>query len=399
MPRLLGFAANTVIRVKMAWLEHAAYRARHDQHWDRVADLHARRASLAQTLDDVPAEAESVALRADALFVLGRLREAMAVAAPALPDGPLAVHPTTTMRTLLIWLDVAIELPVSLQAIQRLDKRAEDYLQSIGHPEWRHALLWSRCRLLTFRGEFSSALAAAQEAWALWRIDHPIARSAEDLLEHVNWLYCQVGDLVGARGCIEQLARQRNDSPSYRRYILLRMEFSISFREGRLDDAVQLEKQRIELSRHWSKTPRGEGSAVTFELVYGQVAAQHIHAARRNLIQLAGMRHSENSSDRLYFFLLCGDIHLAAARRLHGLPGLDFDYDAPGSLGPAQDIVGLSAGEETRRARLAYRHAQKAATVVDDTLQGHYWTDRLRRRLDLLGQLTNRQAQSKGEQS
>jgi tetratricopeptide (TPR) repeat protein len=287
---VLGFAANTAIRVKMVWLEHTAYRAALDRHLDRAADLHARRASLAQTLNDTYAEADSVTRQAETLLRLGRLQEAMAVAAPALPDHPLAAHPATTMHALLVWLSAAVDLPVSLQTIQRLDKRAEDYLQSTGHPEWRQALLYERSLLLADRGEFSSALAAAQEAWALWRINHNIRPSAEDVLSLIAWLYCGFGNLVGARGCIEQLARQRNDNPNYRRYTILDMEFSISLAENRFDDTVQLAKQQAELARHWSKTPWGAGSAVTLNLIRGQVNAQCIHAARRNLVQIASIR-------------------------------------------------------------------------------------------------------------
>jgi hypothetical protein len=152
-----------------------------------------------------------------------------------------------------------------------------------------------------------------------------------------------------------------------------------------IERSTRLTSEVSQLSRHVDY-PRRKLEGLHIE-AYGRMCAQHIERARQDVVRLVSMRHESNLHDAYGFHELCGDVHLAAARRALALPTIDPDTSSPGPVGPPDGADPIDAAHEARRARAAYRSADRLADRLDAAFDGTYYRNRLRLRRTLLDEL------------
>jgi tetratricopeptide (TPR) repeat protein len=141
----------------------------------RAAELYRRALDVATSLGDTAEIVRHRLMYGWSLSVIGRLREALAVFAPSLQEEQAmsAADAADLYSTLMRYIEIAQDLPVSLTAIEKAHTHAERFLARSGHTAWRHELLSCRADLYSARGLPYEALQAAQEAWVLWKDEYP----------------------------------------------------------------------------------------------------------------------------------------------------------------------------------------------------------------------------------
>lgn len=383
MPSLLGERGTFLALARISWWEFRARTALRAGNHMRAEKLYARCVTLAGTVDDDRLRADLLINHASVLTELGRTKEAMAVSAPLLPNGRIRGGADATYVALTVWIEGAVELAVSAPAIEQVLAMLENHIDSTGHLEWRCAEFHLRSRLLSEQGRTEEALMKAKEGWAMWRRHQADSLFSEALLGNdITYLAGELGRPDEIRRILAELTHIPVMDLLQRKQLMLRCEYDLAFAEGRHADAVRLQEQALNGARYSSN------SFAKFEhqhqLAYSRVAAQHIEDARRDIVRLVAMRHSSTPAKAYYFRMLCGDVHLAAARRALGLPSMDFDMLIPGVVGPPDGADPIDPVEEARRARLAYRVTRPLAEQLDQAFQGTRYRNRLRKRLTLL---------------
>jgi len=347
-----------------------------------AADYYRQATALAESSDDVPAWYRGVMRRAlaDELTSLERLREALAV---------LSSMPKTTeggFRSCCIYgsmtdhIEIAQRLPVSLAAIERAYRQAEDYYRSAGEADWRGRLLYYRSELLFERGLYSEALSAAQEGAAHLRDDCPKLYPST----HMYGLFrisLALGDLDGAKRYlnrwVEKYDKEDKHHPVRGAYEHV-MRSRLARAEGRAGDAVEWARAGAHM------IPAPDWGDARFALVCEQARAFILagqHALAGELVaRLAHARRSESAHRRYAFALLRGDYYLGRARAASGLAQLDDEF---GMRGAAHEEVepARPAGFEAARARRAYAAALKVGAWIDEKLECSIRTDEVNRRL------------------
>lgn len=385
MPSLLGFRADFIARTKIGWWHNRAWMARSSGNLTRALELFGRCAALADGIGDEQLHAEMLVERADVLLRLGRLKEAMVVVAPVLPEGRLRADAVVSLDALLIWFDGANQLLVSASALDRVLRMAEDHVVAIGRPEWRYMVLQRRALKLVDQGRFDEALALLREGWSIWlrhrEILFPSGVSLAMDIANVAERLVRPDEI---RRVLSDLALVTPTDPDHLRTVLY-CRYELGLAEGHYDDALMMRQQMTALSRH-TDDPRRKLEDLYGE-AYVRMCAQHIAQARRHVVELFGMRHDSSLLGQYYFRLLCVDVHLAAARRALGLPSIDPDIGVPGPVGPPDEADPIDPAREVHRARVACRAVSRLVDRLDKAAEGTGYRDRLYLRQVLLDEL------------
>ncbi len=94
-------------------------------------------------------------------------------------------------NTYTIYLDIALALPVSLTALEKILHKAWDFLSHSGHLSWRHQILLIEADLLSHRGLYTDALKKTRESWSCFINQFPYYFKDS----HLNRLTTQCLDL------------------------------------------------------------------------------------------------------------------------------------------------------------------------------------------------------------
>lgn len=347
-----------------------------------AAELYRRATELAEASDEVPGWLKGITRRslADELTSLERLREALAVlsAMPKTAEG--GFRECCVYGGMTDHIEIALRLPVALPRIERAFQQAEDYFRSAGEADWGGRLFHYRAELLSARGRYGEARAAAQEGAAHLRDDCPKLYPST----HMWGLFkisLALGDLDEAERYLEKWVEKYDDedkrNPVRGAYEYL-MRARLARARGRVSGAVEWARLGAQslASADWgeSRVMLG-GEQVRAYLLAGQHAL-----AGQLLALLARSRRSESGHRRYDFALLSGDYHLARARAAAGLPQLDDEFGTRGV--EASEVSAPSAVRPAAaRAERAYGAALKVGAWMDEKLECGWRSAEVGRRL------------------
>jgi tetratricopeptide (TPR) repeat protein len=347
----------------MKSLHKAGWEAYRDLQKLRAAEIFGRALEIAESIDDLRAIVDYRFCRGMALHGAGRLRQALAVLTPTLQDSTASGDAGDIYGTLTSYIDIAQDLPVSLEAIEKAYAQTENFLRDSGHMDWRHRLLHLRAQLHAERGTYREALTTAEESWALWRSDHP-GYTTDTHLNHLVRISLRLRDAEQARRYLAKWETQENIMPKVREIMFCRRQSDLARLEKRAHDAVDWARRAV-LAAEQADYGAARYSAV---LVRAFISIGATERARDGVGRLLVMRHSECGHYRYSIHLLRGDYHLALARQASGMAPTDDEYGLD-FLPPDRITDAKVVRHEVAHAKRAYDAALNVGRWIDEQLQ------------------------------
>lgn len=350
--------------LKLESLELAADAAyRNAQSRMQAAELYEQALDIATSIDNVDLMLRYRLRWGDSLYEVGKLQQALTTLSPILQKKHQYSHPYTTGNiffTMAIYISVAQELPVSLQAINKVYQQAYHFMQESGSKQWNDRLLFRKAKLLTYRGEYHKALDAALEGWFIHR-----QKSTEGTLydiddEHLNQLVqinIYLGDTEQAKKYLQIWQQTTCDFFIDRERWFSNRQSELAHLEGRFNDALQ-----------WARRGVQAGASENY-LIHAFLSLGNYQHARQALIQLSRKwRTHENGHYRYELRRLIGDYHLACAQNMLEEPRRNIDK------------IMLTLKKTER----AYERAMRVGKWIDERLECAKRQDELHKRLSCL---------------
>jgi hypothetical protein len=274
-------------------------------------------------------------------------------------------------------------LPVPSALVERSFARLEETLRGVNEPIWTLGQLVLKARWQGLRGDHAQVRSLLLQALAV-----PCEEGTGFLLPQLAEACIAGGDAVAAGGYLRRYREEEGDSSVRVPGVGCRL----ARLEGRVDEALELARQAAFESEGRGPQQRREGLQLLAEAL---LAVGETECARQELGRLLRLRHSESRHDRYALLRLCGDYHLACARREGGLPPVDPDrrpLGAPAAVSPA----GPAVRRQLRLAALGYRRAQAVGGAIDDQLESSLRRRTLRGRFGHLEAVRRRLAAAGG---
>jgi tetratricopeptide (TPR) repeat protein len=335
---------------------------------DRAADLYAKSASLASAVNNRQTAAYAIARRANCFQRLGRLQEALAVVAPALPGGPDSSGGLATVDALDELALLTLSLPMPLAAIEQSIHDAEQYRRVSRASGKRDGIPFLKAMLARRRGQYEECYRFAQEALGV-RQDASPSWSLEAIYFVLIEACTELAWLDHARSFLAQLEAASVRRPNDRRLYALENRRRIALREDDPSSAIRWAREGVVVADYLVQSSLPVFIARE-RLVQALVAAGEVEQARECLAAIAAMRHAEGLIDRFQFCLLRGDVHLIAAQRAAGVRYGLLEHRLPPpdpALQPGQWRLAWQS-DAARRAARAYARSEPLALELDRRL-------------------------------
>jgi tetratricopeptide (TPR) repeat protein len=287
---------------------------------------------------------------------------------------------------------IAVELPVSLEVIERALGEAWQRYAENGSGNRRSRLLLVRARLAMARGRHREALADAQEGLERRRRE-PLGFSFSTHVRTLVDICLRLGDLELARRYIEEWESLDTGYPGTKRICLAAARSMILRRERRIDEALD-----------WARRAEHEGRItddlpsrfwVLKALIRALLCTDDPRLARGPLLDLLRLRNSAVGDIRYETRLLLADYHLANARRLAGLPPVDLELvgevERPGSRASNETVL-----QQLHCARRLYGLALRTGRAIDRLLTCEVRTREVEQRLRLAGVIASATVSGEG---
>jgi tetratricopeptide (TPR) repeat protein len=345
---------------QMQSLEDAGWEAYNDTQWLQATEIYGKALEIAESINDTRKIVFYRCGRGASLCPAGKLRQALAVLTPTLKEGNTGGDVADIYSTLIIYIEIAQDLPVNLGAIEKAFQQTENFLRDSGNLEWRHQLLLLQATLYKLRGMYPEALAAAQESWAIWQDEYP-CYFADVHLNRLVEISLLLRDAEQAQMYLWEWEMDEHDTiPKAREILSCRRRSNLAQLKGRFTEAVDWARRAILVDN--------SNIVTLIVMVRAFLCTGDNHRARDELIRLLAERHAESGHYRYDIRLLWGDYHLACAREAAGMPAVDdefgLEFPPPSAIAnPAATRYALA------RARRGYRAALKVGSWIDEKLQ------------------------------
>lgn len=345
---------------EMQSLSDAGWEAYEDRQFLRAAEIFGKALEIAESINDTRKIVEYRLWRGVSLCEAGKLGQALTVLAPTLEDGNTGGDAAEIYTTLIRYIEIAEDLPVNLEAIEKAYQEIENFLRDSGNLDWRHMLLCLQATLYQLRGMYPEALAAAQESWAIWQDEHP-CYTADTHLNTLVEISLRLRDAEQAKMYLREWEMDEHDTiPKTREGESCSRQSNLARLEGRFTEAVDWARRAMLVDNSDIDT--------LILMVRAFLCTGDNHRAWDELIRLLAHCRAESGHYRYDIRLLWGDYDLACARQAAGMPAVDDEFGL--EFPPPSAIANPAAtGYALARARRGYRAALKVGSWIDEKLE------------------------------
>ncbi|MCU0285818.1 MAG: hypothetical protein MUF15_05415 [Acidobacteria bacterium] len=379
-----GSAVTTLAREQMKKLAEAASAAYKDARHIQAAELFKQALAIAEDLNDGQLIIQYRFWASASLAQIGKYNAALQEILPTLQQDNRDGDPADIYNTYTKYLNIALDLPVSLAALEKVLQKCEDFLIQTGHSHWRHMILHLESRLLSLRAQFPGALKKARESWGCYSSQYP-RYILDGHLNQLTTTCLDLEDVPAARQYLAEWERQKeNEIPKNREIRLGKCQSGLARLEKRKGEAVEWARRADFTAQQTDEPLWAVGTMLEAFLAAGDV--EHTTPL---LVRLRETRFNESMHDQYDFYLLLGDNYLARARKAAGMEPRDetFDHEFPAP----RYIKDLNkTRRETRRARRAYGKALDIGSRIDTLLVCSLRQEQIAGRMKRLQAIENR---------
>lgn len=360
MPYLLDWGKIKLIE-QFEQLRYAAGEYYQNRKLQQAAEYFEKALEQAEKIGDVNLIGHCQSSLGNCLMQLGQLKQALAALAPIVKKDTKVNDPYILYQVLIRYVEIAQQIPLSLDKIEKVYNQAEEFLKDSGYSKWRHELLVFRSRLYMFRGMHPEALQIAQEAWISKRLgaDSHYGQVADYHFDGLVSTSIALQDANMASEYLTQWELEDDVMPMNRIIRFSKCQSELAYLENRLDDSIRWGRQ----SMHFSEQTDYEETKIAsyISLIRAYLKNQQIEQACDVILRFSKMRHSERRYLRYNLLLLLGDYH-----------------SLRGQLYSKNDQI------EPDKALSAYRLAKKSANYIDNKLNCSVWNKEAEKRIEYL---------------
>ncbi|MBD2681740.1 MULTISPECIES: hypothetical protein [Nostoc] len=113
----------------------------------RAAEIFGKALKIAESINDNRNIVLFRFWRGECLFRANKLNQALDVIVPTMKEENTEAGTADIFKLFTLYIEVAYNLPVSLESIKKAYQRTENFLYNSGNQNWRHRLLWLQAQL------------------------------------------------------------------------------------------------------------------------------------------------------------------------------------------------------------------------------------------------------------
>lgn len=346
---------KTELARKISDLRDTAYNYYKLEQLDTALALYQRAYRLAVQVGDEESQVEFKCWEGHCLRDMDRLTEALA---SLIELEKCTQNPRERWAGLIDQIQIAVEIPISLQKIQTIIDRCYHEMRQYGLKKSKSMILSHECVLLLAQGKDALALKKAQEAMASYKDDaYPVYSKNTHYLALI-WAYLDVGDRENAERWLGRYEASDTDFPIFKESNTLSIKRKLALLDQNYRTAWDYAVRNLLKDREFDAHPYFALKSI----VDCGIAAGRPKDVRNYLAELlSAHRNSENGHNRYKIRRAVGDFHRAMA-------------DLPETI-PEQ------ASRHRKLARRYYGYAMKVGKMIDARLCCSWRQEQIRERL------------------
>lgn len=334
-----------------------------DDQYLRAAEIYGQVVSIAKSIGAESDVVKSLFWRGSSLIHVGKLKQALGELGPVFQTYNTSANAEDIFNVMILYISIAISLPVALDVIEKSLTEAENFLQDAGNLYWRYNVLFHKSELLNKRGLYTEALKSAQESSTIHRRGYPVYVDYAHIIILVS-ISINMRDPEMAHKYLANLETP-SSNPKQRECFVYLYKSMLARLERRINEATQWGRRAV-LAGNLTEQEKIKEEGLN-QLVRAFLAAGDVSRVREHLACHLRFRHSEKANIRFSAYLLCGDYHLAKARNSAGMDPADDEYGS--EFPPPSRIVAVNeTHRELVRAKRAYGVALKIGQMIDEKL-------------------------------
>ena len=297
---------------------------------------------LALELEDKAYQVSLKRWEGHALFQMDSLMEALT----CFMESETMEEDSADLNSLTMQIAIAVEIPLPLTRIQALLHRLWTVMEQQGLQNSRSMLLHQEAQLASFRHDFPTAIAKAQEALFSYDVNAFPRNDPIDLYVSMINIYLDTGDIVSAHKYIKLVEGVKTEYEVFKEQRIFTQQMRLAILEEDFSTAMDFAVK--------SKLSENIIEASIVSGVPEQVYAQMVSRTYRNF-------HNEDTSTRYPILRQAGDLHRALAKKA--------------------EFASRERKRHTAMARRYYGYAMKVGGFIDERLQCNWHVEEIQKRL------------------
>ncbi len=278
---------------------------------------------------------------------VGKLKEGIVTLSPNLSKNIKINNPYLIFKSLLQWIEIAQQIPVSFDSIKKVHTQAGDLINTVSKNEWKNDLLVHIARFESFRGEFKKSLDIAKEALALKIFTNSVGNGQVYDYHYYNLVRCnlETGHIENAQALIKEWNSMEDQMPENRKVRMNKCKADILYFEKKYNDSYEYANAAVKnsLNSDYEETIFSS----LYSIILASLKLQQADIVKRHLKQLYKYRFSERFYVKFYIIIFIGDYSL---------------------------LVAQTNFKKYKNAKFMYNRARKFAKKIDIILNTSYWT-------------------------